>query len=280
MEQKSYAGVITFSIVGFLIGIALLSIFGVVSTGQIGVKTRVGKVVGTVDTGLYFKLPFIEKVTKIDTRTRVIKNEHYVNEEGKTLSDNALQAASKDLQEVSVSIVVNYKVDATKAVEIFTQYKNIETYEEGVIKPLIKQIVKASSAQYTAEELVTKRAEFNTATAEALRTGISSKSAILEEINVTNVGFSNYFTQAIEAKVTAEQQALTAKNKLEQTKYEGEQKIVSAKAEAEAIRIQSQAINSQGGADYVNLKAIEKWDGKLPVQMIPGSSVPFINVNK
>lgn len=56
--------------------------------------------------------------------------------------------------------------------------------------------------------------------------------------------------------------------------------MASAKAQAQAIQIQAQAINSQGGADYVSLQAINKWDGKLPTQMIPGSSVPFINVNK
>lgn len=274
--------VVKWIVAGVAIVVIGLPIFfgswGVVQTGDMGVKTRMGKVVGTVDPGFYVKLPFFEKVNKIDVRNRVIKNEHYVNESGEVISDNALASASKDLQDVSVSIVVNYKIDPTKAVDIFTEYKTVEAYEEGVIKPLIKQIVKASTAQYTAEELVTKRAEYNSKTAEALAVGISSKSAILRENNVTNIGFSKSFTEAIEKKVTAEQDALASKNRLEQTKYEGEQKIVSAKAEAEAIRIQSQAINSQGGEDYVNLKAIEKWNGVLPTQFVPGSAVPFLNL--
>ncbi len=104
------------------------------------------------------------------------------------------------------------------------------------------------------------------------------KYAIFDTSSITNIEFSPSFTQSIEKKVTAEQDALAAKNRLEQIKYEGEQKVVSAKAEAEAIRIQSQAINSQGGADYVQLQAIQKWNGQLPVQMIPGSTVPFINL--
>lgn len=257
----------------------LLGSVGIVDTGEIGVKTRTGKVVGIVDTGLYFKLPLFETVNKLDVRTRIIQNEHYVNEEGKVISDNALTAASKDLQDVNVSIVVNYSVDRTKAVEIYTQYKTVAKFEEGVIKPLIKDIIKASSAKYTAEELVTKRPEFNALASEALKNGISSKGALFEGNNITNIEFSQSFTASIEKKVTAEQEALAAKNKLEQAKYEGEQKIVSAKAEAEAIRIQSQAINSQGGADYVNLKAIEKWNGVLPQQFVPGSAVPFINLN-
>ncbi len=78
--------------------------------------------------------------------------------------------------------------------------------------------------------------------------------------------------------MTAEQNALAAKNKLEQVKFEAEQRIAQAQAEAEAIRIQAEAIQNQGGAEYVNLKAIEKWDGKLPVYSL-GSATPFINLN-
>ena len=80
-------------------------------------------------------------------------------------------------------------------------------------------------------------------------------------------------------KVTAEQNALAAKNKLEQVRFEAEQRISQAKGEAEAIRIQAQAITQQGGKDYVQLKAIEKWSGKLPDVMIPGATIPFLNLD-
>jgi uncharacterized membrane protein YqiK len=78
--------------------------------------------------------------------------------------------------------------------------------------------------------------------------------------------------------VTAEQNALASKNKLEQTKYEAEQRVATAKGEAEAIRIQSEAIQSQGGENYVQLQAIKQWNGVLPTTFIPGQSVPFINL--
>ena len=82
--------------------------------------------------------------------------------------------------------------------------------------------------------------------------------------NIVNFDFSKSFNDAIEAKVTAEQEALAEKNKLEKVKYESEQKIVAAEAQAKAIEIQAKAIQSQGGKEYVNLKWVEKWDGKLP----------------
>ncbi len=78
----------------------------------------------------------------------------------------------------------------------------------------------------------------------------------------------------------AQQQALKAANDLDRIKTEAEQRVAQATAEAEAIKIQAQAITQQGGRDYVQLKAVEKWDGKLPGQMIPGSAVPFIPLNR
>ncbi len=265
-------------VLGIIVLIFILGTFTTVAQGEMGIKTRFGKVVGTVEPGFHFKAPFIDKVTKLEVRNRVIKNEHYVNEKGDVISDNALTAASNDLQNVNISTTVSYSIDQTKIVDLYTKYRTVENFEEGVVKPAIKQVVKTETAKYTANELVGKRDELNTHVSEALRVALSTNFAVVDQSNITNIEFSDAFTQSIEKKVTAEQDALAAKNKLEQVKYEGEQKVVSAQAEAEAIKIQSQAINSQGGADYVQLQAVQKWNGVLPAQMIPGSTVPFINL--
>ena len=103
---------------------------------------------------------------------------------------------------------------------------------------------------------------------------------ILDEVSITAFDFSDSFNTAIEAKVTAEQEALQAKNVLEKKRFEAEQRVVTAKGEAEAIRIQVESISKQGGESYVQMKAIEKWDGKLPAQMIPNATVPFIELRK
>lgn len=274
--MNSNRGIFGLFFTGFIVFfglIILLGSVGIVETGEVGVKTRNGRVIGEVPTGLYFKAPFIDTVHKIDVRTRVIKNEHYVNEEGKVISDNALNSASSDLQDVKVSTVVNYQIDPTKAVSIFTQYKTVENFEEGVVKPIIKQVVKESTAQFTAAELVTKRGDFNSKVADGLRKGLLDKPLLLQDNSVTNVDFSPQFSQAIERKVTAEQDAIAAKNRVEQANYE-----------AQAIRIRSEAANNE---KYIQLQAlevqkaaIEKWNGVLPTQMIPGSVLPFINLTK
>ena len=251
--------------------------FGTIRAGQIGVKTRLNAVVGTVQPGLYFKLPLITKVHPMSVKTLTINYDKAGdNGDTKNETDN-LFGASKDLQDVSIGVVVNYHVDATKVSEIYSQYSSVENYQSNVVEPMIREIVKSTSAQYTAEELVTKRTEFSDKVNAALATQFTVKSAILERFSVTNFEFSTAYSQAIEKKVTAEQNALTEKNNLAVEEYKKQQKIVQAQGEAESIKIQSQAINSQGGADYVQLQAIKQWKGDVPTYMM-GSSVPFINL--
>lgn len=248
--------------------IVLLSAFGTIQAGERGVKTRVGNVVGVLDSGLYIKLPFVEKVHKMDVKTQSVIYER----------ENPLAAASSDLQDVQIATVVNYHIDPLRVGDIYKQYGEESSFEEKVIRPAVRDTVKAVASQFSAEELVTKRIAFTDAVTAKLNERFADKYIFLETVNITNFQFSESFSAAIEAKVTAVQNAEAAKNKLEQVKFEAQQSIEKAKAEAESIRIQAQAINSQGGADYVNLKAIDKWNGILPTQMIPGSSVPFINV--
>lgn len=257
--------------------IVVFGSFGTISAGQVGVKTNLGKVVGTVQPGLYFKLPIIQDVYKMSVKTLTV-NYDKNGAEGDAKDTSQLFGASKDLQDVSIGVMVNYHVDANKVQDIYSQYSSVENYQANVIEPVIREIVKTVSAQYTAEELVTKRAEFSDKVNVTLATQFIEKNAILERFSVTNFEFSKAFSQAIESKVTAVQNAEAQKNKLEQVKYEAQQTIETAKATAEAQRISSAALAAQGGADYVNLKWIDKWNGNLPQQWVPGSALPFLNI--
>lgn len=262
-----------------LITIVVSGSFGIVNAGERGVKTRLGAVVGTSEPGFYFKIPLIEKMTIMEVKTRTI-NYDQIGQGGDASNTSRLSGASKDLQDVWIGVVVNYHVDAEKVSDIYSQYKSVENFESNVIEPIIREVVKSTAAQYTAEELVTKRADFGDKVNLTLAERFTSKHAILERFSVTNFEFSAAFTEAIENKVTAVQNAEAAKNKLEQIKFEAQQTIETAKATAEAQRIQAASLAAQGGVDYVNLKAIEKWDGHLPQQMIPNATVPFINLHQ
>lgn len=267
------------ALVLFVLALLFFGSFGTISAGERGIKTRLGAVVRTVEPGLYFKLPIIEDVARMEVKTRTVNYDKNGNE-GDAIDTSQLSGASKDLQDVWIGVVVNYHVNAEKVTAIYTQYKSVDNFESNVIEPIIREVVKSTSAQYTAEELVTKRAEFGDRVNMVLAERFASKDAVLESFSVTNFEFSKAFTQSIENKVTAVQNAEAAKNKLEQIKFEAQQTVETAKAIAEAQRIQAQSLSAQGGADYVNLKAIEKWDGHLPTQMIPGSTVPFLNLTR
>jgi len=280
-EEKTIIKWVRNGVIAILVIILLASSMGTVGAGERGVKTRFGAIVGTMQQGLYFKLPFIEKVHKMDVKTRTINyDKNTANaKEGDALDTAQLFGASKDLQDVKIGVVVTYHIDPNKVTDIYSQYSSVGNYESNVIEPIVRQVVKSTSAEFTAEELVTKRAEYSDKVTGLLSSQFTEKNAILQNFSVTNFEFSAEFSKAIESKVTATQNAEAAKNKLEQVKFEAQQTIETAKATAEAQRIQSQSLAAQGGSDFVQLKAIEKWNGVLPNQMIPGSTVPFVNLN-
>lgn len=232
--------------------LTLLNTIGTVQAGERGVKTRLGAVVGTIQPGFYAKMPFIEYVTKMDVRTQSLT----------ATGEAPLAAASYDLQDTKLAIVVNYHIEPTTVENIYQQYGSANTYYHNVVEPLIIATIKATASQYTAAEQIQQRLEMSAKALTALNTAFEGKNVAIEKADITNVEFSQSFTQSIEAKVTAVQNAETAKNNLEKIKFEAQQTIETAKAQAEAIRIQAQAINSQGGADYVELQRIQKWTGE------------------
>jgi len=153
-------------------------------------------------------------------------------------------------------------------------------YGERIVDPAIGESVKAITAQYTAEELISKRSEVSSKIKEILSAKLATYYMVLDEINITEFKFSEEFNNAIEQKQIAEQQALKANLDLQRIEIEAKQKIEQAKAEAESLRLQKQEVTPelvQLREIEAKLKAIEKWDGKLP--NVTGGAIPFIDVN-
>lgn len=245
-----------------VIGILVLwSSFYIVTAGQRAILLRFGQVEGVERDGLHFKLPIIEAVKMVDIRTQ--KTESPAN------------AGTRDLQVVNANVALNYHLNADSLGDTYSRI-GLDV-ESKIIDPRIQEVVKAVVAHFSAEELLTKRDDVKTEITNTLRSSLAQYNITLEGIQITNFSFSHAFDAAIEAKQTAEQNALKAKNDLDRIKIEAQQKIAMAQAEAEAIKIQAQAIKEQGGAEYVQLKAIEKWNGQLP--QVSGNSTPFINLN-
>ena len=249
-------------VIGFVVA-GLISGLGSVPTGHRGIHLRWGAATGKVlDQGIYYVIPFIESVYKMSVQ---VKSHH-----------TKAAAASKDLQNVSTEVTLNYAVQPDKASSLFRDVG--AQYEKTIIEPAVLEAVKATTANYNAENLITERSLVKDKLQERLNARLSTHGILVDAVSITDFTFSPEFTQAIELKVTATQNALAAENNLKKVQFEAEQAVAKAKGEAEAIRIQVQAIQQQGGKDYVALKAIAAWDGKLPTYMLGSSTIPFITI--
>jgi len=243
-----------------------------IGAGERGVVLNFGAVQDKVlNEGLHFRVPIMQKVAIMDVKVQ------------KAVTDAV--SGSADLQDVTSSVALNYHVVPDKANVVY-QTIGVE-FKERIIDPAIQEVMKAVSARYTAEELITKRP----AVSEAMRTALAERlmphNIAVDAVSIVAFSFSKFsfskiFTEAIESKQTAEQLALKAKRDLDRIRIEAEQKITAAKAEAESLRLQRANIS----ADLIelrkieaNLKAIEKWNGILP-QVTGGGAVPFIGIGE
>ena len=264
MNEEKINGIIAIVIILIIVTVfGALSAFKKVGAGERGIYLNWGAVQeGVLDEGLHFRIPIYQQIKVLDVKT--VK--HEVESE----------AASSDVQIVKTTVALNYHLDPDNVGKLWQEIGS--DYQSRIIDPAIQESVKAATARFTAQDLIAKRPELKSAIKEELSTKFDGKYIIVDDFSIVNFEFSKVYDAAIEQKQVAEQNALKAENDLKKVEFEAAQRVAQAKAEAEAIRIQAEAITQQGGKDYVNLKAIEAWNGELPKQMIPGSTVPFINL--
>ena len=266
---KRFTGVITILAVIAVIGLVVAtSVFVRVPSGYRGVLMTFGKVEDKVlQEGLNYKVPFSQTVVLMNVQIQK--------------AESTESTATKDLQEVSTTVAVNFRLDPTRVNEIYKDLR--EDYVSRVIKPNIEESLKATTAEYRAEELVTKRAVVKSTFDDILVERLSVFNIDVISVSLTDFQFSTSFAAAIESKVIAEQEALQAKNTLEQIRYEAQQQIIQAEAaknatiaraegDAFAQIIQANAtaksiklITEQMTAEYSQYLWLQQWDGKLPV---------------
>ena len=262
---KKHIGTTFVILIILLLLLVLLNSFQSVPTGYVGIKTRFGKVSDDViQEGLNTKIPFIEKIVLMDCRTQ--KSE--VNS----------STASKDLQEVSLNVAVNFNVNRDTSYELYRQVGI--NYESIIISPAILESVKSITAQYTAEELITKRAEVSNKMEETLKEKIENRGFNVVDFNITDLDFSSAYNQAIEQKQVAEQQAKQAQYELEKAKIENEKKIAEAEANAKVMQVQD-STTTENALKLKELEIkkafIERWNGVLPSTMT-GDTIPFLDI--
>lgn len=260
----------------------LIIIFGSIYTidaGDRGIILTFGKAsTEVIQPGFHLKMPIAQSVVVYSVRTQTIKFDNPANAASATPSEyDALSGASKDLQNVQVAVIVNYNINEKDVLNIYQQYGDSQLYQTNILEPIIRNAVKATTAHYDAVDLIDNRSEVVAEATAMITKDFADKSAVLDNLNIVNFLYSSQFTQAIENKVTQQQNALAEQNKLAAVQFQAQQRIATAEGEAKAIQIQVAAINSQGGANYIQLQAISRWNGQLPYVSGTGS-IPFIDM--
>ena len=265
--------VIAAVIVLIVIAVVASSSVKIVDAGNRGILTHWSAVDLTnapLDEGIHFVIPFQDEVVQMEVRTLKY--------------DTSTRSASKDLQTVQTTVTVNYHPDTER---VHFLYKEIGlSYENRVIQPAIDETVKQVSANYNAEELITKRPLVKADIENAIRERLSQFYIETDVISITDFEFSPLFAKAIESKVEAEQKAQKAENDLIRIEVEARQleaqavglaaaNVAEAQGEAEAISIINNALSNN--PFYIEWLKTQAWDGKLPLVVGEGGT-PFISI--
>lgn len=249
-DTKKIVKIVVIAVCAVLVVGVALTCFTVVPAGHTGVVLTFGAVEENVfDEGLHFKVPLVQTVVQMNNRTQKIE------------ADGT--SSSKDLQIISYVVAVNFHVNDESSASL---YQNVgKDYGSVIIVPAIQESIKAVTAQFTAEELITKRQTVGEQIKEALTEKISQYGIVVEIFNIVDFDFSEEFNAAVEAKQTAQQNALKAEQDLARIEVEAQQKITQAQAEAESIKLIQDALAES--PDYVDYIKWSKWDGELPTVM-------------
>ena len=295
--MKKIAKIVALAIAALLVVILLGDSFATLPVGSTGILLTFGKVEDgkALSEGLHIKLPLVQRIVSMDNRVKKLE----LNTE----------AFSKDIQTVSATLAVNYRLQAEKS---FAIYKTHGTqYEQNIIVPATHEVLKSVCAQYTAEELISKRAESSDMMRDELDAKLSGMGITVTDFNIIDFDFSDEFINAVEAKQVAEQVKKKAATENEtaiaQAEREKQVSIKQSEAEAERVRIEAEAqaqstlIAAQAQADAVKLAAdaeayrmqnegkyvtnslidkilAENWDGKLP-NVVGGDVKGILNVD-
>lgn len=262
---------IVFAALALVCALLLVNSFATVPVGSTGILLMMGKVQDTALTeGFHLKLPFIQRIISIDNRVKKL--------------ELSTEAFSKDIQTVSATLAVNYRLQTSKT---FSLYKAVGlAYEDNLIVPATHEVLKSVCAQYTAEELISKRAESSDKMRDELDAKLTDLGISVTDFNIIDFDFSDEFITAVESKQVAEQLKKKAATENEtaiaqaerekkvaitKSEAEAESVLIAAKAEADAVKLAADAeayrlsqIGKQLTEETIKNTLAERWDGKLP----------------
>jgi regulator of protease activity HflC (stomatin/prohibitin superfamily) len=274
MTERGLIGTVVAVLVGLVVLFVLGGSFYTIDAGERGVILRNGKVVGTAEPGLSFKLPIVDSVREITVQTQARVYEK-------------VMVYSRDQQSAELYISVNYRLPADQVQTIYTEYGGKDGVMTRLLDRQVPEEVKNVFGRFNAVTAIQERERLSKEVQEAIQRATTNPVLIVESVQIENIDFSDAYEQSIEQRMLAEVEVQKVQQNAQREKVQAEILVIQAKAEADAKKLQgdaeAHAINARGKAlrdnpSLVELVQAEKWDGKLPTTMVPGSAVPFINV--
>lgn len=238
----------------------ILSSCTVVGPGQRGIRFVFGKASSSIEEpGPYLWVPFFLGMTKIDVQVQK--------------SEIRASAASKDMQEITTDLAINWKLSPDKVVATYKNVGDEQAILDRIIYPAVNEIVKAATAKHTAEDILRKRMELKASIDEGLKGRLTQYGIDVYDVSITHLSFTPGFEAAIENKQIAEQRAKQASYEAEKATQDARAEVERAKGQAESQRLVKASITSE----ILQQKAIEKWDGHFP-QVMGQGTLPFLNI--
>lgn len=258
MKLAEIVGSVITSVVIALV-VILFTACSVVGPGESGIRVTLGSVSEDAKPpGVYAWFPFVMGMAKMDMQLQK--------------SEIESSAATKDMQELSAHVAVNWRIDPMKTVQIYKTIGYESEVLNRVINPAVNEVMKAAGAKRNAEEVLTQRMALKQDIDDGLKDRLAKHGVILDDVSIVNLTFSQEFSKAIEQKQIAEQQAKQAEYAAKQATQEAKADVERAKGQAESQKL----IQSSLTASVLQQRAIEKWDGKFPQYM--SGSLPFLNL--
>ena len=257
--------------VGIIIAVLLVIFLGansvkIIPTGYTGVRTTFGQISNTVvQSGLNFKVPFIQSITLVNNKQQDVTFEGIISSE------------TSERNEVFFSgTTVTYQINAEKSSWI---YANVSNYRNNLIsESLVSSALKTVSKTLTPTD-VTNRTIIEPLVKESIQASLNEKYGSevvkINKVVIADATFDNeynakiaqkqqaqmaYETQQIENKTSVEKAEAEAKVKVTQATADAEAMLIEATAEAEANKLLEESLTDT----ILKQKTIDKWNGELP----------------
>lgn len=260
MKTKNVVKLVGAGLGGILGLTILMGAFEQVDTGHRGIFVTYGKPTSQVAEGLQFMNPLTTEMVQMDVR--------------QLKWQSSTVAYTKDVQQAEIEFALTYHLNPDSALKVYQEVGTdwARVLVSQVVVESIKQVFGSSEA---VKDTINNRAMVGAKIKEQITANLAERNVIVDGFELRDVSFSEAFENAVEEKQVAVEKAQTAKNNTVRIEEEARQKVISAEAEAEAMRIQTAAL--AGNSKLVEWEAVKAWDGKLPVYML-GESTPFLNI--